>query len=211
MKFSIRTVSAMAAIIALIAAGFSYWAGEQVSMAGKEAGDAREATFKSYRVAQSVKSLAAGYELTMNEFYSTVLEFPAYQKKSTEQRAAIERELAALATLQEGGATTATELTRIYKEMDSFRLGLENAMTSEEKDWDRAREALFKINVLSTQAIHQADLLGQSTNERAAALDMSGQASQSQALLLLRIATALALLAGVMLLFGSLRLGRASD
>jgi len=147
----------------------------------------------------------------MNEFYSTVLEFPAYQKKSTEQRAAIERELAALATLQEGGATTATELTRIYKEMDSFRLGLENAMTSEEKDWDRAREALFKINVLSTQAIHQADLLGQSTNERAAALDMSGQASQSQALLLLRIATALALLAGVMLLFGSLRLGRASD
>jgi len=211
MKFSFRTVSAIAAIIALIAAGFSYWAGEQVSMAGKEAGDAREATFKSYRVAQSVKSLAAGYELTMNEFYSTVLEFPAYQKKSTEQRAAIERELAALATLQEGGATTATELTRIYKEMDSFRLGLENAMTSEEKDWDRAREALFKINVLSTQAIHQADLLGQSTNERAAALDMSGQASQSQALLLLRIATALALLAGVMLLFGSLRLGRASD
>lgn len=211
MKFSIRTVSAMAAIIALIAAGFSYWAGEQVSMAGKEAGDAREATFKSYRVAQSVKSLAAGYELTMNEFYSTVLEFPAYQKKSAEQKTAIERELAALATLQEGGATTATELTRIYKEMDSFRLGLENAMTSEEKDWDRAREALFKINVLSTQAIHQADLLGQSTNERAAALDMSGQASQSQALLLLRFATALALLAGVILLFGTLRLGRASD
>lgn len=211
MKFSIRTVSAMAAIIALIAAGFSYWAGEQLGMAGKEAGDAREATFKSYRVAQSVKSLAAGYELTMNEFYSTVLEFPAYQKKSAEQKATIERELAALATLQEGGATTATELTRLYREMDSFRLGLENAMTSEEKDWDRAREALFKINVLSTQAIHQADLLGQSTNERAAALDMSGQASQSQALLLLRIATALALLAGVMLLFGSLRLGRASD
>jgi len=34
MKFSFRTVSAIAAIIALIAAGFSYWAGEQLGMAG---------------------------------------------------------------------------------------------------------------------------------------------------------------------------------
>lgn len=51
MKFGIRTLSAMA---------------------GKEGGDAREATFQSYRIAQSLKSLAAGYELTMNEFYSTV-------------------------------------------------------------------------------------------------------------------------------------------
>ena len=209
MKFSIRTVSAMAAIIALIAAGLSYWAGEQINMAGIEGGDAREATFKSYRIAQSMKSLAAGYELTMNEFYSTVLEFPAYQKKSAEQKASIERELAALAALQEGGAATAAELTRLYKEMDSFRLGLEGAMTSADKDWDRAREALFKMNVLSTQAIHQADLLGQSANERAAALDMSGQAFQSQALLLLRITTALTLLAGVMLLFGTIRAGGA--
>lgn len=209
MKFSIRTVSAMAAIIALIAAGLSYWAGEQINMAGVEGGDAREATFKSYRIAQSLKSLAAGYELTMNEFYSTVLEFPAYQKKSAAQKTAIEGELAALAALQEGGAATAAEFTRLYKEMDSFRLGLEGAMTSADKDWDRAREALFKINVLSTQAIYQADLLGQSANERATALDMSGQAYQAQALLLLRIAALLALVTGVVMLAGALGLGRA--
>ncbi|MBT9613567.1 MAG: hypothetical protein IV108_09930 [Burkholderiales bacterium] len=209
MKLSIRTVSAMAALIALIAAGLSYWAGEQIIMAGKGGGDAREATFKSYRITQSLKSLAAGYELTMNEFYSTVLAFPAYQKKSAAQRIAIERELAALATLQEGGAATVAELTRLYKEMDSFRLGLESAMTSADKDWDRAREALFKMNVLSTQAIHQADSLGQSASERATALDMHWQTYQSHSLLLLRITTALALLAGSMLLFGALRLGRA--
>ncbi|OFZ95032.1 MAG: hypothetical protein A2Z44_11200 [Betaproteobacteria bacterium RBG_19FT_COMBO_58_11] len=209
MKFGIRTLSAMAAILALIAAGLSYWAGEQISMAGKKGGDAREATFQSYRIAQSLKSLAAGYELTMNEFYSTVLEFPAYQKKSAAQKTAIERELAALATLQEGGAATAAELTRLYKEMDSFRLGLEGAMTSTDKDWDRAREALFKLNVLSVQAIHQADLLGQGAGERATAMDMGWQAHQSQALLLLRIAAILALVTGGVMLAGALRLGRA--
>lgn len=209
MKFGIRTISAMVAIIALIAAGLSYWAGEQINMAGKEGGDAREATFQSYRIAQSLKSLAAGYELTMNEFYSTVLEFPAYQKKSAEQKTAIERELAALATLQEDGAATAAELTRLYKEMDNFRLGLEGAMTSADKDWDRAREALFKINVLSVQAIHQADLLGQGASERATALDMSGQAHQAQALLLLHIAAILALVAGVGMLGGAIRMGGA--
>ena len=80
MKLSIRTLSVLAALITLSAAGLSYWAGEQINLAGKESGDAREATFKSYRAAQSLKALTAGYELTMNEFYSTVLEFPAYQK-----------------------------------------------------------------------------------------------------------------------------------
>lgn len=210
MKVRIRTVAAMGALIALVAGGLSYWAGEQIIMAGKEGGDAREATFKSYRITQSLKSLAAGYELTMNEFYSTVLEFPAYEKKFAAQRIAIERELGALATLQEGGEATAAELTRLYKEMDSFRLGLEDAMTRPEKDWDRAREALFKLNVLSTQAIHQADSLGSSASERAAALDMRWQTYQSQSLLLLRITTGLALLAGGMLLFTALRAERAS-
>lgn len=202
MKLSIRTLSALAALITLSAAGLSYWAGEQINLAGKESGDAREATFKSYRAAQSLKALAAGYELTMNEFYSTVLEFPAYQKKSSEQRTTIERELATLATLQDGGVATSAEITRFYKEMDSFRLGLETAMTSAEKDWDRAREALFKLNVLSTQAIRQADLLGQGANERATALDMRWQAHQQQSLTLMRVVMALTALAGFMLLVG---------
>ena len=205
MKLSIRTLSILAAIITLSAAGLSYWAGEQINLAGKENVEAREATFKSYRAAQSLKALTAGYELAMNEFYSTVLEFPAYQKKSSEQRTAIERELATLATLQDGGVATATELTRLYKEMDSFRRGLETAMTSADKDWDRAREALFKLNVLSTQAIRQADLLGQSTNERATALDMRWQAYQQQSLTLLRVVMALTALAGIMLLIGAWR------
>lgn len=205
MKNGIRTLSALAAVIALVAAVLSYSAAEQVSVAGKMAGDAREATFKSYRIAQSLKSLAAGYELSMNEFYSTVLAFPAYQKKSAAQKSALERELAELVRLQEGDTATAMELTRLFREMDGFRRELEGAMTSPEKDWDRAREALFKLNVLSVQAIEQADLLAQSASERAASLDTSWQAQQSQSQLLMRVATALALLVGGLLLFGVFR------
>lgn len=208
MKLGIRTASSIAAIIALIAAGLSFWAGEEIVKVGKAGEEARDATFKSYRVAQSLKSLAAEYELTMNEFYSTVLEYPAYQKKSLAQRASIERELAALAALPEGGAATAADMMRVYKEMDSFRLSLEGAMTSADKDWDRAREALFKMNVLSTQATHQADLLGQSASDHANALDMGGQSNRSQALFLLRLTTALAALAGIVLILGFPRVPR---
>ncbi len=205
MKFGSRTISTIAAIVALTAAGLSFWAGEQISLAGKEGSNARAATFQSYRAAHALKSLAAGYELTMNEFYSTVLEFPAYQKKSSAQKSAIDGELVVLATLQQDGAATAAEFTRLYKDMNGFRQILESAMTSAEKDWDRAREALFKMNVLSSQAIYQADLLSQSASERAAALDTSWQLHQSQALLFSRLAAALAVIAGAIAMVGAFR------
>ena len=205
MKLLNRTVFTLAAVIALIAAASSYWAGEHINRADQSAGDARAATFKSFRNAQSLKAMAAGHELTMNEFYSTVLEFPAYQKKSTAQKSAIELELAALAGLHAGDDAVAAELARLFKEMDGFRLDLESAMTGEEKDWDAAREALFKLNVLSVQAIQQADFLAQSASQRATALDNGWQSQQSGAMLWLHITTALALLAGILIIFGSLR------
>lgn len=211
MQPSIRTLSGALGLLAFVAAGSSYWAGEQVGMATKESGVARDATFKSYRIAQSLKSITAGYELTMNEFYSTVLTFPAYQKKVMEHKAALDQNLAVLSSLQEGGAPTATELTKIYTEMSQFRMSLEAAMTGTEKDWDRAREALFKMNVLSTRAIYQADLLGQSASERATALDTRWQAYQAQALLYLRIAAALSLALGVALVFGVLSASRQTE
>ncbi|MDP3421755.1 MAG: hypothetical protein Q8S10_12630 [Thiobacillus sp.] len=205
MKSGIRTLFAITAGVALLAAASSHWAGEQVSRDDKAAADARVATFMSYRLAQSLKALAAGHELTMNEFYSTVLEFPAYQKKSAAQKAVIEGELAALVDLQANDAAAAGELARLFKAMDRFRLDLEKAMTGDETDWDAAREALFKMNVLSVQAIQQADFLGQSANQRAAEADAGRQARQSQALLWLRVTTLLALFAGVLLVYGALR------
>ncbi|MDO9467180.1 MAG: hypothetical protein Q7J36_07750 [Thiobacillus sp.] len=206
MKPGIRSIFILGALIALIAAGSSYWAGEQLSRAGQSADDARAATFKSYRIAQSLKALAAGYELTMNEFYSTVLKFPSYQKKAAAQQAAIDAELAALATLQAGDQAVAAELARRFKGMDGFRAELEQALVAGETDWDAAREALFKLNVLSVQAIQQADFLGQSASQRAATLDLDWQAQRGQAVLWQRIATGLALLAVALLGFSALRM-----
>ena len=208
MKLGIRFFSTSATLIALIVASLSFWSGQQISMAGKTADAAREATFKSYRIAQSLKALAAGYELTMNELYSTTLAFPVYQKKSAAQKVAIERELAALHDLHEGDTAAVVELTQRFREMERFRQELERAMTRDEQDWDRAREALFKLNVLSVQAIQQADFLGISASERATALDTRWQAQQSQSIRLLNITTALAVLVGVLLMFGALRTGR---
>ena len=209
MKPGILSFSTLAAVVALLVAGLSFWAGQQISVAGKTADAAREATFQSYRIAQSLKALAAGYELTMNEFYSTVLTYPVYQKKSAAQKAAIELELAALNNLHEGDTATVAVLSQRFKQMEGFRQELDGAMTSDEKDWDRAREALFKLNVLSVQVIQQADFLGNSASERATALDARWQAQQSQAILLLNVTTALAVLVGVMLVFGAMRARRA--
>lgn len=205
MKFGNRTVFTLAAVIALVAAASAYWAGEQITRADQTAADARAATFKSYRIAQSLKAMAAGHELTMNEFYSTVLNLPSYQKKSAAQKSAIELELAALADLHEGDEAAAAELARLFQEMDGFRLNLESAMTGEETDWDAAREALFKLNVLSVQAIQQADFLGQSASQRASGLDGRWQVQQSSALRWLHVTTALALLAAALVGYGALR------
>ena len=209
MKPGIRSFFTLIAIVALIVAGLSFWAGQQISVAGQTADAAREATFKSYRIAQSLKAQAAGYELTMNEFYSTVLAYPVYQKKSAAQKNAIESELAALEGLHQGDTATVAELTQRFGEMESFRQELEAALTRDEQDWDRAREALYKLNVLSVQAIQQADFLGRSASERATSLDSSWQAQQAQSILLLNVITALAMLVGILLVFGALRAGRA--
>lgn len=205
MKIGNRTIAFIAAIIVLAVAGLSYSAGGQMRVADAGAQNAREASLHAYRVAQSLKALTAGYELTLNEFYSTVLEFPAYEKKSGEQKAAIERELAALSTLPDSDPKTIIQIRQLYKDIDNYRLDLEQALTAKGgQDWDRAREALYKMNVLSVQAIHRADEIGKFANERAVTLDKRWQADGSQALMLLRIATGLAVLAAVVLLLGAL-------
>lgn len=205
MKIGSRTIAFIAAIIVLAVAGLSYSAGGQMRVADAGAQSAREASLHAYRVAQSLKALTAGYELTLNEFYSTVLEFSAYEKKSGEQRASIERELSTLSTLPDTDPKAITQIRQLYKDIDNYRLDLEQALNATGgQDWDRAREALYKMNVLSVQAIHRADEIGKFANDRAVTLDKRWQADGSQALMLLRIATGLAVLAAVVLLLGAL-------
>ena len=207
MNLGNRTIAFIAALIVLAVAGLAYSAGGQMRVADAGAQTAREASLHAYRAAQSLKALTAGYELTLNEFYSTVLEFSAYEKKSGEQKAAIERELSSLATLPDAEPKAIAQIRQLYKEIDNYRLDLEKALTAAGgQDWDRAREALYKMNVLSVQAIHRADEIGKFANDRALALDKRWQADGSQALTLLHIATGLAVLAALVLLLGALLL-----
>ncbi len=81
MKSGIRILLAIAAAIIWVVAGLTYQAGDHISSASKASGEGREAMLQSFRIAQSLKSLAAGYELTINEYYSTVLDTSSYQKK----------------------------------------------------------------------------------------------------------------------------------
>lgn len=198
MKLGIRTSATVVAVIALATAGLVYLANDRMSEAGQTAAEAREATLHTYRVAQSLKSLIHGYELVINEYYSTVLEFPNYRKKAAETKTAIDGELAALAKLNIGDATAVADLNAAFKEIEALRLELEAALSGEEKNWDLAREALYKLNVVAVRAVQPADRIARIAAEQSVAMDAAWQNQQSQALRIMQIAMLLAVAAGVL-------------
>lgn len=205
MKFSIRYIAIFAALIILAVSVLAYQVSDQMQTANLGAQNAREASLSSYRAAQSLKALTAGYELTMNEFYSTVLDFGAYQKKANEQRAAIEHELGILSKLPDSDAKSNVEISKLYQNIDVYRGSLEKALAGAEgQDWDRAREALYKANVLSVQAIHRADVIAKLAQDHALSLDKRWQSDGSQAQFLLRIVMILSLAASIILLLGAI-------
>ena len=178
MKLNTRLTAAIGAAILLAIAGITHYSDQQTTMARDAANESRGATLQGFRVAHSLKSLANGYELAMNEYYSTVLDFPTYRKKAADHQAAIQRELATLTGLRTGAPESADALNQAFKEMETYRMALEAALAPSDKDWDAAREALFKLNVVSVRAIQQADTLATVAGERATALDADLQASQ---------------------------------
>jgi len=110
-----------------------------------------------------------------------------------------------LSTLPDSDAKAIADIRKLYKDIDTYRLDLEKALNAPAgQDWERAREALYKMNVLSVQAIHRADEIGKFANDRAITLDKRWQADGSQALFLLRAAMILALVAAAVLLIGAL-------
>lgn len=202
MKLCTRSLTIALIIFSLVIAGLSYVAADRLRGSGQASRAALSASLNDYRHAQALKAQAASVELTMNEFYSTVLDYPVYRKKFSAQKAAIERTLSMVGADDEGSARAVKELGRIYKEMDGYRVALEAALGAEDKDWDAAREALFKINVLSVQAIAQADLLAQLFQDRAMRLDQHWQAELTQTTPMLYLATALAGLIAISLIMG---------
>lgn len=205
MKLGIRTAATLAALIMLVVAGLLYLASDRMYSAGMSASESRVAMLQTYRIAQSLKSLIHGYELSINEYYSTVLEFPVYQKKVAEQKESIDRELAELGKLQTGDATAVGDLKSALQEMESLRLELEAALNRSDRDWDLAREALFKLNVVSVRAAQPADRIARISGEHAIGLDKAWLEEQDEALVMLRGALPLVLIAAIGLLVGAFR------
>jgi hypothetical protein len=208
MKLGIRTGSSIILIVVAIAIGLVYSAVERIGLAGEAGAESREASLHTYRSAQALKSLIHGYELTINEYYSTVLEFPEYQKKATALKAAIDGELAALERLNTRPETEVAKLKASINEIDALRLELEGALSGPDKDWDLAREALYKLNLVSLQAVQSPDIIARVAEEQAVAMDAAWEGHQSQALLFLNIGLIAALLAAVLALVGAVRGGR---
>lgn len=203
-----RYGAALVALFALVSAGLVYQAKGHLNMADKAASEAREATFHTYRIAQTIKTLIHGYELSINEYYSTALKFPDYQKKSAEFKQAIQSEMSDLERLKTGDAKTMADLKAALDEIEGMRVELEGALASENRDWDLAREALYKLTVVSVRVAQPSEQLASFAAEQAVALDAVWRDQQSQAQMKMRIALILALIVGVLVGLAAFRAPR---
>lgn len=210
MRLGIRTGASIIAVVITIAIGLVYLAVECIGLAVGAGTESREASLHTYRSAQALKSLIHGYELTINEYYSTVLEFPEYQKKAVGLKASIDGELAALERLNTRPETEVAKLNADMKEIEKLRFELEGALSGVNKDWDLAREALYKLNLVSLQAVQSPDIIARVAEEQAVALDAVWQGYQSQALQFLHVTMIVALLAAALALLGAARGGRSA-
>lgn len=208
MKQGIRMGASVIVAVLAVAIGLVYLAGERVGQASDAGVESREASLHTYRAAQALKSLIHGYELSINEYYSTVLEFPEYQEKAAKFKASIDAELAALEKLNTRPETEVARLKASITEIDALRLELEAALSGPNKDWDLAREALYKLNLVSLQAVQSPDIIARVAQEKAVNLDRVWQDHQSQALQYLQISMIAALLAAVLALVVVVRGGR---
>ncbi len=206
MKLGARSGSFIVAGAVLVAAGLVYSASEHVYKADMSAAQARVSTLQTYRIAQSIKSLVYGYQLTINEYYSTVLEYQDYQGKVLQQKEAIDKEMAALEKLETGDATAVGDLKSALQEIEGLRLELESALARPDKNWDLAREALFKLNVVSIRAVQPADRIARIAGENTEKMSETWEGQQSQALAVLRIVLPLLVLTGVFAAFTGFRI-----
>lgn len=152
-----------------------------------------------------LQALTVNFELTLNEYYATVIDEKRYLEKSLNLRQAIDTELSRLSALPELDYTQASnELKNLMSDIEKHRSQLDKAMVASDRDWDAAREALFKINILSTQAIKIASEITKSSEARGEQLGLTVLAEQQGIQMLLYwsavIALIMSLMAGAQLL-----------
>ena len=134
MKLGTRLELGIMIAVLLVAAVFAVTAINRMDTSRVAAEEEREATLHTFRSAQTLKSLIHGYELAINEYYSTVLELPEYQTKATALKSAIDRELVALSKRNTRPETEVSRLNVAVQEIETLRRELDKALTGPSQD-----------------------------------------------------------------------------
>jgi hypothetical protein len=195
----LRSLISLAPVaIILLVAGLCFAALQKPDLAAKSSEEISLTSLESNRLVHRLQSLTIAYELTINEYYSTVINLARYKEKSSALRLAIDSELAKLAKLPgSGNINAAKEIQRLTAEIDTFRISFDRALDENNQDWDAARESLFKINILSAQAIELAAKLAESSKERTILLNETLHGYHQNIMMILIAAIASTLLLGI--------------
>lgn len=191
--------SLLTALAVLILAGLTW---RNLDEASSQNASLRKTAQSASQLTYRLQALTTAYELTLNEYYSTVIDETRYREKVVQLLHAIESDIARLAKLDaRENQLTSNELTQQLAEMEKRRTQLNQAMLEPTRDWDVAREALFKINILSTQAIETAAKAASASDEKIQMLDQNlnerHQQLRDQLIALLALAGLLSALTGV--------------
>ena len=179
----------------LVLSGLAWFHGNQTV---QQTAALKQAPRTALQISYRLQAQTVAYELALNEYYSTVIDKGRYQEKVRLIQQAIEADLGQLVALpgpeylQRG-----KRIQEIINEAEKFRRALDQALDERQRDWDAAREALYKINILSTQAIEVAVQLTQAASEQEAGIESMLAQQHRQSLNMLAIA--LVLLAAVWL------------
>lgn len=169
-------------LLALFTLSLVMFAWQSIGQATQHADDLRHSPRVAVQLSYRLQSLTTAYELALNEYYSTVIDEARYRSKIQALQQSIDSDIATLGSLSKiEYAAAGHEIRRSMSEIEKFRQRLDKALQDGSRDWDAAREALFKINILSTQAIEIASRIAKASVEHDNALEASIAYRQQQA------------------------------
>jgi hypothetical protein len=182
MTTQIRILSSAQLLLGLLVLSLSMFALQNIGQATQHADELRHSPRIAVQLSYRLQSLTTAYELVLNEYYSTVIDETRYRTKLGSLQLSIDSDIATLGALSKPEyAAAGHEIRRSIGDIEKYRQLLDKAMQEGSRDWDAAREALFKVNILSTQAIEVASRLAKASTEHGTALETSIAQLQQQA------------------------------
>lgn len=194
-----RILPSVQLLLVLLILSLSMFALQNIGQATQHADELRHSPRIAVQLSYRLQSLTTAYELVLNEYYSTVIDEKRYHTKVSTLQQLIDGDVATLGALSKPEyAAAGHEIRRSLGEIEKFRQRLDKAMQEGSRDWDAAREALFKVNILSTQAIEVASRVAKASAEHGTALETSIAQLQQQAKWFMIAAAIMAGLLGVL-------------